>query len=253
MNFSKLKQMLHQKKMEKINALLAFTDEAKEAKIKSDLTGFCRLLNQTISKAMQVGCIIGQPTHEIITGLIDFDPQPMKEALQSKFTDEAKGNGVFGVSAMREELQLRLSECDKITSELETECERNRLSLGLLPYNQGVRLATITLQGDIVAFDENAVHSLCTEIVERNAVSGAYLQRAKSLFAEIREFERITESLSNGQICGVCEIGEKRGVIERLDNGTFELDLTRFVELDFKRANLDEISKSEIPQVLKSE
>lgn len=241
------------KKLENINALLAFTDEAKEAKIKSDLTGFCRLLNQTISKAMQVGCIIGQPTQEIVTGLINFDPQPMKEALQSKFTDEAKGNGVFGVSAMREELQLRLSECDKITSELETECEQKCLSLGLLPYNRGVRLATITLQGDRVAFDENAVHSLCTEIVERNAISEAYLQRAQSLFSEIREFERITESLSDGRICGVCEAGEKRGVIERLDNGTFELDLTRFVELDFKRAKLDEISKSEILQVLKSE
>lgn len=210
---------------------LVTSDTNRIASAKNDMTSFCKLLNDTLSKLKEASLLFGNVDVELLREFACYETALAEKRLEEQARKEAAKLPPFQQRTLISSIEILKTEIKRIINELKEEVSLKRLSLGLslAPYK---RAEFITVENGIASFNEKLIEEAYTETLSGEAVD-AYITEAKALFEQIRAFDRKTRLFSRNRVCGLCDNNAyKRGVIECY-NGIIELDLTRLFEIDF--------------------
>ena len=181
-----------------------YTDNYKMNAQQSDLTAFCKLLNETFAYLVKRGFIeLRSITHDMVEAVAQFDAEPIIEFVQKAYIDEA--TKIKYERARLDFLKGKDAAADEIKSAIESakkQYERNALKYYKAKEYDGYwRLRYLQVEDGFVFFNRALLIDDCTAKV-RNKAHEAFIQKAHDLYTQLSEFEKECLRLSGGAVHG---------------------------------------------------
>lgn len=213
-----------------------YTDNYKMNAQQSDLTAFCKLLNETFAYLVKRGFIeLRSITHDMVEAVAQFDAEPIIEFVQKAYNDEA--TKIKYERARLDFLKGKDNAADEITAAIESakkQYESNALKYYKAKEDGYWRLRYLQVEDGFVFFDRALLIDDCKAKV-RNIAHEAFIQKAHDLYTQLSEFEKECLRISGGAVHGIAYVFGGDALITINEEGKLILDVSYTSKMHFPR------------------
>lgn len=159
----------------------------------SDLTQFCKLLNEFFAELVKQGFMgLNSITFDMVEAAALFDAQPIIEAVAALYDKETSQMKYMGAKhVLQKAKELAANDIKADVAIMQDKYEKEALKY-YKPNAEGKkwRLSFLTLTDGYVGFDNEAVLQACTKNIETEE-QAELLNMAKRLYLQIVDFNRL--------------------------------------------------------------